>query len=267
MGLQAPVIMDDLHGGQWGRLALAAVLVAVVIILVRFAWVFAATYLPRLAPFRRARAPAPPWQQVFVVGFTGIRGVVSLAAALSIPLMAADGPFPERAMLLLVTFTVILLTLVGQGLTFKWLIQALGLVAAGEKEAAEAKRREVAARVAGIDAALAKLEELEGAGASPTAVEAIKRRHGDRRAYFVAACQDLESGEVSTAYSALQLRFLEAERASIAELYARGRWMTRPGGASSASWTWMIHESVMPPPAVLAALSRRIAARILTFRV
>jgi CPA1 family monovalent cation:H+ antiporter len=111
---------------------------------------------------------------------------------------------------------------VGQGLTFEWLIKILGLADAGRQEAAEAKRREVAARVAGIDAALAEIEKLEGAAALPAAMDAIRRRHGDRRAYFAAACKDLESGEASTAYSALQLRFLEAERANIARLYANG---------------------------------------------
>jgi CPA1 family monovalent cation:H+ antiporter len=224
MGLQAPLIMDGLDLTQWESLAEAVVLVSVAIILVRFVWVYAATYLPRfLWPALARRDPAPPWAHVFVVSFTGIRGVVSLAAALSIPEMAGSAPFPERGMLLLVTFAVILVTLVGQGLTFEGVIRKLGLVDAGKAEAAEAKRREVAARVAGIDAALAQLDSLEGAGASPAAVEAIKRRHGDRRAYFAAACKDLESGEISTAYSALQLRFLEAERASIAKLYAEGK--------------------------------------------
>ncbi len=224
MGLQAPVIMDQFDVTQWGRLATAVVAVSAAIILVRFIWVFAATYLPRwfLPAFAR-RSPAPPWTYVFVIGFTGIRGVVSLAAGLSIPEMAGASPFPERGMLLLVTFAVILVTLVGQGLTFEWVIKKLGLVDAGKAEAVEAKRREVAARVAGIDAALSQIETLDGAGASPAAVEAIKRRHGDRRAYFAAACKDLESGEISTAYSALQLRFLEAERANIARLYAEGK--------------------------------------------
>jgi CPA1 family monovalent cation:H+ antiporter len=223
MGLQAVVIIDHLDLDEWKRLALAAMLVSASIIIVRFVWVFSATYMGRLLwPKLARRAPAPPWRHVFVVGFTGIRGVVSLAAALSIPLTVGDTPFPDRGMLLLVTFAVILVTLVGQGLTFEGLIKKLGLVDVGRREAAEAKRQEVAARIAGIDAALAQLESLEGAGASPAAVEAIKRRHGDRRAYFVAACKDLEKGEVGGAYTALQLRFLEAERAGIAALYAKG---------------------------------------------
>ena len=221
MGLQAVVIIDHLNLDEWKRMALAAALVSVSIILVRVVWVFTATYLPRLF-WRRAGQSAPPWRHVFVVGFTGIRGVVSLAAALSIPLTVDGAPFPDRGMLLLVTFAVILVTLVGQGLTFEWLIKTLGLVDVGQREAADAKRQEVAARIAGIDAALAQLESLEGADASPQAVEAIKRRHSDRRAYFVAACKDLEHGEVGGAYSTLNLQFLEAERASIAALYAKG---------------------------------------------
>src|SRR6201996_8977316 len=127
-GLQAPLILDHLDTAEWQRFLLAAVTVSATIIVVRFVWVFAATYLPRwLWPPLRRRDPAPPWQGVFLVGFTGIRGVVSLAAVLSIPLMAGDAPFPERGLLLLVTFSVILVTLVGQGFTFPWLIQALGL--------------------------------------------------------------------------------------------------------------------------------------------
>ena len=141
-GLQAPSILDHLDTAEWQRFLLAAVTVSATIIAVRFVWVFAATYLPRLLwPPLRRRDPAPSWQSVFIVAFTGIRGVVSLAAVLSIPLMVGEAPFPERGLLLLVTFAVILVTLVGQGFTFPWLIQALGLVAAGRREADADKRR------------------------------------------------------------------------------------------------------------------------------
>jgi CPA1 family monovalent cation:H+ antiporter len=161
----------------------------------------------------------PPWQWIFLIAFTGIRGVVSLAAALSIPLMADGAPFPHRGLILLVTFSVILVTLVGQGLSFPWVIQKLGLVEAGQREADRAKRREVAARVRSIDAALARLDALEGAASDPVTVAALRRRHEDRRAYFVAACQDISEGQTALNASELQLRFLDAERASISELY------------------------------------------------
>ncbi|MES2294827.1 MAG: Na+/H+ antiporter [Pseudomonadota bacterium] len=222
-GLQARVIVDSLGEADWVRLGLAAVSVTGAIILVRFAWVFVGTYLPCwLWPNWRKQNPAPPWQETFAIGFTGIRGVVSLAAVLSIPLMSGPAPFPERGLLLLVTFVVILATLVGQGFSFPWVVQKLGLTAMGKREADIAKQREVQARVAGIDAALARLDRLESAGLAPETVEILRRRHGDRRAYFVAACRDLESGEAVAHSMALQLEFLTAEREAIADLYAKG---------------------------------------------
>jgi len=222
-GLQARLIVERLKGGDWNRVLIAAAAVCAVVIVVRFLWVFAVTYISRWLPRPlRAERPMPPWRSVFVVAFTGIRGVVSLAAALSIPFLAGAAPFPERDLILLVTFAVILVTLVGQGLSFSWLIRVMGLTEDGRREAEEAKRREVAARVKSIDAALSRLDQLEGAAAAPETVEVLKRRHGDRRAYFVAACNDISEGNVALSSSALQLRFVEAERQSIADLYCRG---------------------------------------------
>jgi Na+/H+ antiporter len=222
-GLQARLVADTLDPGQWARLALACVTVCAVIIAVRFAWVFAATYLPRAAfPGLARRDPAPSWQSTFVVAFTGIRGVVSLAAALSIPFMADGTGFPDRGLLLLITFSVILVTLVGQGFTLPWVIARLGIAEHGRREADDDKKREISARLASIDAALARLDKLEGAVAAPETVTALRRRNEDRRAYYVAACQDLVRGDVSNASAALQLQFVDAERASIADLYHRG---------------------------------------------
>ena len=188
-GLQARVVADTLDFSQWATLMLACAAVCAVLIVVRFLWVFPATYLPRmLFPSVRRRDPSPPWQGVFVVGFTGVRGVVSLAAALSIPLMAGDAAFPQRGLLLLITFSVILVTLVGQGLTLPLVIEWLGISELGRQEADQNKKREISARLASIDAALARLDSLEGAVAAPETVAALKRRHEDRRAYFVAAC-------------------------------------------------------------------------------
>ena len=222
-GLQARIVADTLDLTQWENLALACAAVCVTIIAVRFVWVYAATYLPRaLFPVLARKDPAPPWQSTFVIAFTGIRGVVSLAAALSIPMMAGSTAFPGRGLLLLITFSVILVTLVGQGFTLPWVIARLGIAEHGKREADEDKRREISARLASIDAALARLDRLEGAVAAPETVAAIRRRNQDRRAYFVAACQDLVRGDASNASAALQLQFVDAERASIADLYHRG---------------------------------------------
>lgn len=222
-GLQARMIVERLQSGDWNRVIIASAAVCAAIIAVRFVWVFSVTYGSRfLWPALRRESPYPPWRSVFIVAFTGIRGVVSLAAALSIPFTAGAVAFPERDLLLLVTFAVILVTLVGQGLSFAWVIQKLGLVDEGRREAAEAKSREVQARVKSIDAALARLDDLEGAAASPETVAALRRRHSDRRAYFVAACQDISEGNTALSSTALQLRFVEAERASVSDLYCRG---------------------------------------------
>ena len=224
-GLQARVVAETLDMGQWAQLAFEAGMVCAAVIVVRFVWVFAATYLPRLLwPPMARRNPPPPWRWVFLIGFTGIRGVVSLAAALSIPLFAGDAPFPQRGLLLMVTFAVILVTLVGQGLTLPLVIDAVCLTAEGQREADEAKKKEISARLASIDVALARLDSLAGAVSAPETVAALRRRHADRRTYFVAACQGLidAQGDAFNAATRLQLDFLEAERTAIADIYARG---------------------------------------------
>jgi CPA1 family monovalent cation:H+ antiporter len=106
-------------------LALAACLTAV---LTRFVWIFPAAYLPRyLSPALRARDPAPSWKGVTVVSWCGMRGIVSLAAALALPLALPDGTaFPNRNLVIFVAFAVIFFTLVVQGLTLAPLIKVLG---------------------------------------------------------------------------------------------------------------------------------------------
>jgi CPA1 family monovalent cation:H+ antiporter len=223
-GLEARVVADTLDLTQWEHLAAACAAVCAVIIAVRFVWVYLATYLPRLLlPSLARKDPAPPGKNVFLVAYTGIRGVVSLAAALSIPMIQANGkPFPDRGLVLLATFAVILVTLVGQGLTLPLVISWLGIAEYGKQEADLDKRREINARLASIDAALARLDRLEGAVSAPEAASALRRRNEDRRAYFVAACRDVARGDISNAAAALQLQFLDAERQSIADLYYRG---------------------------------------------
>src|SRR5206468_3493297 len=99
-------------------------------ILARIIWVYPAAYIPRLFPHIRRREPPPTRRGVFLVAWVGLRGIVSLAAALALPTAAAlpDGAWPyERNMILLLTFAVILVTLVGQGLTLPLVIKALHL--------------------------------------------------------------------------------------------------------------------------------------------
>ncbi len=101
----------------------------------RFLWVFPVTYMPRyLWPPLRKREKAPSWRPPFLIGFAGLRGAVSLAAALSIPLMAHGQPFPHRDLILFATICVIAATLVGQGAALGPLTRWLDLGRVAERE-------------------------------------------------------------------------------------------------------------------------------------
>jgi Na+/H+ antiporter len=220
-GLQARQIIQGLSGTAWQQYLAAGLIISLVVIIVRFVWVFPATYLPRyLAPSLFRRHPALKWQSTFVISFTGVRGVVSLAAALSIPVAVAGHPFPERDLILFVTFFVILVTLIGQGLSLPWVVRRLGLAAEGRREAAQAKRRELAARVEGVDAVLSRLDDLERQGAPHALVHTLRRRHVDRRAHLAATADEAFPGSPAAEEAMLQLQLVEAERAHIARLYA-----------------------------------------------
>jgi monovalent cation/hydrogen antiporter len=135
----------------------AGVIVSAVTIVVRILWVFPATYLPRmLFPKLRRHDPSPPWQAAGIISWSGMRGIVSLAAALAIPFTIDGRPFPGRNEILFITFCVIFSTLVLQGLSLVPIVRWLGLAGAGNL-----KGRETEVRVAALRAGLARLRELE----------------------------------------------------------------------------------------------------------
>lgn len=138
IGFQLPVILHQLgdHYSPW-ELFLFATAVSAAVIITRILWVFPGAYLPRWLDriFWGKASPYPPWQNVAVVAWTGMRGVVSLAAALALPKEIAEGQkFPGRELILFVTFWVIFATLVGQGLTLPLLIRLLGVEKLAEQE-------------------------------------------------------------------------------------------------------------------------------------
>jgi len=157
IGLQLPTILSHLDR-PIGELAAIGGLIGLATTATRIVWVFPTTYLPRwLSPSLRARDPSPPWQWVVILSWSGMRGVVSLAAALALPRTVADGsPLPGRDLVIFLTFCVILVTLVGQALTLPWLIRRFELGVDGNEEKEEALARAVAA-----DAAVARIDELE----------------------------------------------------------------------------------------------------------
>jgi CPA1 family monovalent cation:H+ antiporter len=157
IGLQLHPILSTLRAQAHPRnLLMLAIAISLTVILVRIAWAFPAVYLPRILSSRiRASEGSPSWRNVVVASWTGLRGGVSLAAALAVPLTVASGAaFSYRELLLFLTFAVILATLVGQGLTLPALIRALRLTADGDD------REETLARLKATRAAYAALNKL-----------------------------------------------------------------------------------------------------------
>lgn len=136
IGLQLPNIVSGLGEYSLRSAIYYGVVISVVTILVRIAWVYPGAYLPRLLSKRiRSRETNPGWRGVFIVGWAGMRGVVSLASALAIPFsMPGGAAFPHRNLILFITFTVILITLVFQGLTLPFLIRLLKIEVKEDEE-------------------------------------------------------------------------------------------------------------------------------------
>lgn len=149
IGLQLPYILNGIKEYGTGTLLLDGLLFSLVLIALRFIWVFptvvAAAYVRR--KIFHQRAPSPDLKGVFLIGWTGMRGVVSLAAALSLPYTLSNGePFVQRDLILFLTFCIILVTLVLQGLSLPPLIRALGLGGSHEEEHEEVTARHIMLR-------------------------------------------------------------------------------------------------------------------------
>ncbi|WP_308198959.1 cation:proton antiporter domain-containing protein [Chitinophaga sedimenti] len=131
IGLQLPSIVEGLEDYSLTEAIYYGLLVSLLIIVIRIIWVYPATFLPRMMSHKiRTKEPMPSAKSVFIVAWSGMRGVVSLASALSIPLAVSPGvAFPERNIILFITFVVILVTLVFQGLSLPLIIRLLNIEA------------------------------------------------------------------------------------------------------------------------------------------
>ncbi|HYZ32303.1 MAG TPA: Na+/H+ antiporter, partial [Crenalkalicoccus sp.] len=169
IGLQLHSIVARLDGSGVAIAGIAGV-VSLVLILSRFAWIFSTTYLVRLIPrVQRIEGPAPSWRYLTVLSWAGMRGVVSLAVALALPL-----DFPERDLIVFIAFCAILATLVVQGTTLEWVIRRLRVElpappAGIEPEEAEARRLAAQAALEVIEEQMG--DPLEGAIAADLAPE------------------------------------------------------------------------------------------------
>jgi len=219
IGLQLPGLLHALDRESLAAPIITAIVISVAVILVRFAWVVPATYLPRLLSRKlRARYPIPPWQDVAVVSWAGMRGVVSLAAAFALPLALIDGsPFPGRDYILFFAFSVILTTLVLQGLTLPLLIRKLGITHDGEAD--EEERR---ARLEANKAATELIEKLRANGKfSPDTLGRLRAEYDERVEQLELCAENPDDcrGEIATPqYQRLQREALRVERRTIIRL-------------------------------------------------
>lgn len=167
IGLQLPNVLDNLRGYNRHTLILCGLAFSVLLILLRLIWMFPGAYLANLVRTRvlHQNEPLPPARQMFVMGWTGMRGVVSLAAAIALPQTLANGsPFAQRQMIVFLAFSVILVTLVLQGLTLPPLIRALGVAGTSSSQPEEREaRREI------LQAALDHLEQFRSSADSDSA--------------------------------------------------------------------------------------------------
>jgi monovalent cation/hydrogen antiporter len=223
LGLQLRPVLDGLRGHNGWALVGEAAVISLAVVALRIVWVYPAAWIPRkLIPRIRERDPMPSWRQLAFVSWNGMRGAVTIAAALLIPLETdAHAPLPGRDLIVFFAFAVVLATLVGQGLTLPALIRVLRLEDDGGDEEEEAR-----ARIRAAEAALARLEELEGeAWVLDDTAERLRGQYRFRIDRFSARGDPDGDGKIekrSLKYQRLRRELLDAERHAVVELRNTG---------------------------------------------
>ncbi|MFZ0739582.1 MAG: Na+/H+ antiporter [Candidatus Acidiferrales bacterium] len=225
IGLQLPQVLAGIREYSFPQLLFYGALFSVIVIVLRLLWMYPGAYLSYLIRTRllHQNYSMPSGKQLFVIGWTGMRGVLALAAAMSLPEALADGkPFPERNLIVFLTFCVILVTLVLQGLTLPALIRALGLAGAPVNNAEEDEARRIIANTA--------LTHLQGARESDLAdfsavYDDISQRYARRLASLT---KETDGGEAMSdrqleRYRALLGELMRVERKTAVRLRNEGR--------------------------------------------
>jgi CPA1 family monovalent cation:H+ antiporter len=227
VGLQLRTVVDALSGYSAGQLVGYALLVAATVLLTRMAWIFPFNVLARLLirrfPSRRNRDPPPDFRLIAILGWAGMRGAVSLAVALAIPLTTDAGdPFPGRDLIIFLAYSVILITVVGQGLTLGKLIDWAGVYDDDET----VFEQEARARIAASEAAIERLRELRDEDwVRSESWDRMLRQYEFRIRRFESRLSEDDDGDIeegSQAYQRLRRVVLDAERAEIIRQRNRG---------------------------------------------
>jgi CPA1 family monovalent cation:H+ antiporter len=221
VGLQFPGLVRGLDGPTTGELLLWAAVVSIAVAVVRLLWVFLiADLLPRVLPKLYEEDGAPPWRITLVIGWSSMRGAVALAAALAIPeTIDGGGRVPDRELVIFLTFTVILATLVVQGLTLGPLVQMLRVRSDGLDE-----QEEILARIRMTEAGLARIDALVDEGAVPAETAERTRALRDFRRRRFAARMDGDSSidERSARYQRFMREDITAERDALVTMRNAG---------------------------------------------
>jgi NhaP-type Na+/H+ or K+/H+ antiporter len=218
IGLQFPTILENLRDRSVSEVLFYAALVCVTVVGLRLLWFFSVPYAnPLLDHLLKTQYLRFPWQQRLVMGWSGMRGAISLAVALSLPLETTVGAFPERDLILFLTVCVIFVTLVLQGITLPVLIVHLGVIDEGH----HTRMEELEAR---LEASRAVLERIEDLGEDGEEISSRTRERVERYKSGLEAGQITEEYQVSSAaWSRWCQELFEAERSAILSLRDEGK--------------------------------------------
>jgi CPA1 family monovalent cation:H+ antiporter len=225
IGLQLPLILDGVANRTTSELIGYAALVCATVIGTRFAWNFTAPYVVRVLDRRpQQRLRRVGWRLRVVSAWSGMRGAVSLAAALALPLTTDAGArLPDRDLILFITYALILVTIVGQGLTLPWLIRRLGV----REDGSEEEREEIRARLVAAQAAIDMIDRVEAEGwARPDTLERLRGLYAFRQRRFGVRAGKIEDEdgieERSLSYQRLLHVLSTAQREAVVALRNNG---------------------------------------------
>jgi len=226
-GMQLHRILEPLSATSHRLLWEYGAGISLLVIVVRIIWVFASMYIPKMlmAPLCH-RDTTPRWPRIFIVSWSGMRGAISLAAALSIPLLTSTGnPFPQRDLIIFLTFCVIVSTLILQGLSLPGLIRFFHIDREGRSERAEAGHLEIDARRQAAEAGLEFLEEKRRDGTYPAdLIDRMADQYRYRTGQFRAHLDGDHDGAVAhgTYTFNVQTELIEKERQTMLKLRKSG---------------------------------------------
>lgn len=223
IGLQLPYVLSGIRESSLPRLVALGALFSAFLIALRLAWTYPSAYFANFMRSRilHRRDPVPNARGLFVVGWTGMRGVIALAAAISLPqTLSSDAPFPHRSLIIFLTFSVILVTLVLQGLTLPAVIRALGLGGSSRPHTREEEARRLV-----LERALQRLKQRreEDKPEFADTYDDLAQHYRERLASVNGQVDVDVNPQQYQRYLALSREMLEVERQAALDLRNQGR--------------------------------------------